>query len=162
MTCIRRSLLVAAMLLAVGGCGRHSTPLEVPLASLPESEELLVAPPEALVAGVRLTMRVDAARNIMPGSHAVGLMVRATLVSSGTPIPDGVALDRVYVLHGERVWVSELDTADHPPTSQLEATARNGPMWGTESLVDVAVRLRVPEGSDVYLASRGVQIRLLQ
>lgn len=108
-------------------------------------------------------MRVDAARNIMPGSPAVGLMVRATLVSSGTPIPGGVALDRVYVLHGERVWVSELDTADHPPTShRLEATARNGPMWGTESLVDVAVRLRVPEGSDVYLASRGVQIRLLQ
>ena len=75
-------------------------------------------------------------------------------------LPAGVAIDRVYVVRHDRVWVAKV--RDEPRRSvgavDLEVTVRDGPFWEPDETVDIIARVRVPSGAPMYVAVRGQRI----
>jgi hypothetical protein len=154
---------VLALLTGATSCtGGH----EGALASLPEAPALSAAPMQTTVAGTTLTLDAHAWRDMMPGDPPQGLSVQATLRSVGGPIPAGVTMDRAYVVRDDRVWETPFTDEKCPsgPSFQ-ERMARDGPMWGDMrrvERVDVIVRIRPPDGTAVYLSTRGEGIAMPQ
>lgn len=149
------------MLLVLLACGAFAT--EGPTAELPESADLANAPFRADVGGLTATLRADVWRDLMPGDGSHGLIARVDLVGDA-PLPADLALERVYVVRGDRVWSAPFTGEERPPRppNELEKVARDGPWWDDQLRVDVIVRMRTPAGDTAWLASRGEQIGLPQ
>lgn len=107
------------------------------------------------------------------GPDGSPLMVVVTVASADEkPLPNGLRMDRVWVLFGEEVWEvsdfrkNKLKQDDIPdpwincPANwpRCEFTVRGGPKWGPQALVDVVVRLTDRDGRHYFLQAANLNI----
>ena len=105
---------------------------------------------------------------MLDGKPMIAVFKVAT--SDKESFPNGIRLDRAWVLFGEQTWETSnfRDKMDAPAndkqstekwincadTSVCEAVARGGPKWGPGVFVDVVVRLTNREGRHYLLQAR--------
>jgi hypothetical protein len=74
------------------------------------------------------------------------------------PIPQGVVIQRILVVKGDRVWVPRVEYRPKEPEGIHYAGARDGPLWEPGELVDLYAEVSMPQGPAVYLGARGLTI----
>jgi len=141
------------------------TLFQTPETSVP-IKDLRDAPATVVVSNRSLQLSSYAWRDFAPSSSNTNgnpLMVTVKLTSADKEaLPNGVRMERVWVLFGEQVWeVSNLRGAGHDRDKdrwincsnipECQATVREGPQWGPEVFVDVVVRLKDSEGKEHLL-----------
>jgi hypothetical protein len=106
-----------------------------------ESSDLTTAPAQASIDGRSFRLNVSLWRDFMPvagpaARHPLQLSVQV-IADDNLPLPDDVAIDRIWVLQGKTRWQPR-------PQAQwtLQAGAADGPEWEVGSSADVVVRLR--------------------
>jgi hypothetical protein len=124
-------------------------------------ETLRSAPATVVIDGRSLSLSAYPWRDFMPSTipapNGTPMMVALRVSTSDkTPFPNNLRIDRAWVLFGEQVWeTSEFRHLKTPgknswiecsESPMCEATARGGPKWGPDVLVDVVVRLTDKEG----------------
>ena len=159
-------LLVLALAVA---CSRDPSQS---LEKLPEADALRAATTHTLsFQGEEISFNAEVARDFMPGAGVNGLMVSGTLKRVPTrasmvlpqAFPEGLRIEQLYVLRGDRVWAPEVRGLWQGSTrSFFRAGANDGPIWDQDQPVDVFARVTIPEGGTLYLAVRGQQIRRVQ
>jgi len=137
---------VLAVLLAACGASEQGTGAGAPAPG--------TAPAVADVAGARLGLSAQVWLDRMPGPaapaadpapRAAGPLHVAVQVSAVGALPEGVAIDRLWVSAGERSWESPLAylvKAD----GRLEGGAAGGPALDEGLPATVTVRLTAPDG----------------
>ena len=117
------------------------------LASLPNGDEIASAPELVEIASREYTLETYLWRDFMPVSPPDGkpliAIVRVTAVDL-EPFPEDLDADKLYVIYGDEVWVTDFSGERPPPgvpDHQLHGIARDGPKWGPGVTVDVVVRL---------------------
>ena len=131
-------------------------------------KELRNAPAEIEFENKTLRLTAYAWRDFAPGAmgpNGSALMVAFEInTPDKKPLPNGVRVDRAWVLFGEEVWeVSDLrnriPNQDHAEESWINCsnsqycniTLRDGPKWGPGVDVDVIVRFTDTEGKPHFL-----------
>lgn len=156
----RPSIVIACALLALAGCGDESptAPGSVPI------EELTGAATSVMVAGKTLTLGSQLWRDFQPisppdGKPLVGVLQVRT--SDGSPVPESVHADAVWVILGAQVWSAtpRLERPRAETTPIYELVARDGPKWGPGVNVDVVIRLRDAANRDVLLRAGNLPIQ---
>jgi hypothetical protein len=160
-----RSAFVAFILPVLAGCvfgeGEESSYVTT-LASLPDGDAIISAPELVEIASREYTLETYLWRDFMPISPPDGkpliAKVKVTAVDL-EPFPEGLDADKLYVIYGEEVWVTDFSDELPPPgvpDHQLDRIARDGPKWGPWVTVDVVVRL--VGGGDTHLLSASDQM----
>lgn len=151
---------LALPLAAQAGGGR---PAQQGGGDAPDLATLEGAPTSVMVDGQTLLLAARLWRDFMPLSPPDGRPLRAVLTVTtlaGQPLPEGLSLDRVWVINGAEVWsgavASRQDDGRNPSTASW--IAEDGPKWGPGIAVDVVVRLRGAAGSPALLKVAGVLI----
>ncbi len=137
-------LLLAVCLAAVlAGCGGDSnqgiTTIRI--------GDLQAAPEQVEIDGKEcvLSPQSQVTRDFMPGANPPDggpLRAWAQIVYPGMPTtPNGIVGSRVYVINGNELWQSELESSGF--------SASDGPKWDTGILVDMVVQVRC--GGQSYL-----------
>jgi hypothetical protein len=139
------------------------------LEGLPEASALGAAPTTITVEGIEIAFSADVSRDFMPARGGKsGIMATASLrtvanesqVTYLPVLPAGVAIERLYVVRHDRVWVAKV--REEPRGSVVAADVRvsavDGPKWGPDETVDIIALVRVPRGAPVYVAVRGQRI----
>jgi hypothetical protein len=149
-----RACIVLAVSLALIGCTQKPTapdPVNTP--------DLSSAPSSIVVGGKTLTLTTSLWRDFMPISPPDGKPLVAVLgvrTADGSPVPDDVKADMVWVVFGKDTWSKA--PSDERPRSETapvyEFVARDGPKWGPGVEVDVVVRLRTADGATHLLSAR--------
>lgn len=122
------------------------------------------APERVQIDGREYTLAASAWRDFQPVAPPDGqplIVVVKVSPSDMMPLPSDLAIDRVWVLNGEKEWSAvpeELDDRAPSPAARLETAVRDGPKWGPGIEVDVAVRLRQSRQSWL-LRVAGVEIK---
>ena len=124
-------------------------------------KNLRSAPTSVVIDDRSLSLSADPWRDFMPGTVSTPdgspmTVVLRVSTSDKKPFPREVRIDRAWVVFGEQVWETSefrhlktpgkdswIECSDAP---MCEATARGGPKWGPDVLVDVVVRLTDKEG----------------
>ncbi|MES2641903.1 MAG: hypothetical protein V4850_20605 [Myxococcota bacterium] len=75
-----------------------------PLERVAEADVLRTAASVVQVAGLELALQALPWQDAMPGSDVGGLMVLASVRTTGPAIAPGVAVERVYVVRDAEVW----------------------------------------------------------
>ncbi len=140
------------------------------LEGLPEAAALRAARPTFTVDGLEISLTVDVARNAMPGMPRRGIMVGAWLKPVRTPslkgldllLPEGTAITRIFVVNGDRVWVTEAQPRGRPMDDEVRVNAGDGPDWERGQTVDVYAEVTMTRWPTVYVAARGEQIKVVQ
>jgi hypothetical protein len=140
-------------------------------------KDLRNAPTEVVLDGRSLSLSAYAWRDFMPGTlnapDGSPMMVGLKIATADKkPFPNGVRMDRVWVLFGEQVWeTSKLrDQVKSPPDNKdlwvncsespvCQVTAREGPKWGPGVFVDVVVRLTDSVGQHHFLQAPKQYVR---
>ncbi len=133
-------------------------------AKKPSFQELTAAPTSIDCAGQKLKVEAFLWRDFMPIAPRDGKPLAAvvTLLSADLmPLPKGLAIDTVWVVHGKDVWESSVKEVrrDGGDATRLEVVVRNGPKWGPGVEVDViaAVRDTQKPGQLVRAAKQRIQ-----
>ena len=65
----------------------------------------------------------------MPGSDTPGIIADVKIVAARGDSPEEMTLGKVFVIHGDDVWVSAFSNEPRPspPPGTIEGIARNGP-----------------------------------
>lgn len=157
---MRNSAVFTLVALALVGCGdrRHTT---APIIEFPgpAPDPVLQAPEEAVIGGVTFRLGAYLWRDFMPLSPPDGSPLNAELqisAADAAPIPQGVRVDRIWVLRGDSYWTTRTleERPGAPADPTLRSVARGGPKWGPGITVDVVARLRDPLGFPHYLRAR--------
>jgi hypothetical protein len=131
-------------------------------------DDLRNAPTEVVLDGRSLSLSAYPWRDFMPGAWpgpdgSPMMVVLKVATFDKKPFPSGVRMDQAWVLFGEQMWQTSEFRAQAKGTPNkdswmycsdspvCEATAREGPKWGPEVLVDVVVRLTDKEGRHYLL-----------
>jgi hypothetical protein len=140
----------------LAGCG--SKPAEPSGAADPRS-----APEIVTIGGQAITLAAALWRDFMPISPQDGKPLIAVFTATtvrGQAFPAGVTADRAWVFLGTDTWetsvTSEQQTA--PGASSLVVVAHEGPKWGPNVDVDVAIRLRDSAGTLYLLQAKRLTI----
>jgi hypothetical protein len=124
--------------------------------------ELLSAPEEIEVEDYRLRMDAHPWRNFEPGlpPQERTLSVMVTVIEMNEQSINALEVLYVWVVQGEEIWSSLFSIEERPPTPdyEIEKVARDGPKWDCDSMVDVIVGIRVPEGDLNLIRSPDCQI----
>jgi hypothetical protein len=142
-----------------------SDPAGAPIGSSePTPKQLAVAPPALVIDGRSFHLEVALWRDFMPTIGAPGdgvsgskLMASVKLASAdGGAVPAHVALERGWVVKGPtEIWRVAFSNESRPTyPSAIERVGREGPKWGPGIDVDVAVRVRVRQGSWLIRAAK--------
>jgi hypothetical protein len=152
------ALMCIALVVLVAGCGtacRCCRSGNVSMASAPE---------RVVIDGREYTLAASAWRDFQPVAPPDGQPLIVVVMASPSdmmPLPDDLAIDRVWVLKGEEQWSAapeEPGGRGESPATRLEVSARNGPKWGPGIEVDVVVRLK--QGKKTWLVrAPGVDIK---
>ncbi len=162
----RRPALVAFVLPALAGCilgGEKS--YVTTLASLPDGDAIASAPELVEIASRDYTLETYLWRDFMPVSPPDGkpLIAKARVTAVDLePFPVGLDADKLYVIYGDDVWVTEFSDELPPPNvadHQLHRIARDGPKWGPDVAVDVVVSLVGGGGPWLLRASDQIILR---
>ena len=121
------------------------------------------APTTVSVGEKTLVLRTELWRDFMPisppdGQPMIGWFSVET--DDRSPIPDGVTIDRGWVLNGSLAWTPELETNhlhDYGPWQRV-VVGRNGPKWGPGITVEVVVEITTPDGRQHLLRQPNVVI----
>ena len=145
-----RSAFVAFVLPVLAGCtlpGEGESSYVTTLASLPDGDAIASAPELVETTSREYTLETYLWRDFMPICPPDGkpliAKVKVTAVDL-EPFPEGLDADKLYVIHGDDVWVTDFSDELPPPgvpDHQLDRIARDGPKWGPGVTVDVVVRL---------------------
>ncbi len=135
-------ILAAAAGCIFGGVESYVTTLD----SLPEGDAIVLAPGVVDIASREYSLETFLWRVFMPISPPDGKPLIAIARVSAVdlePFPEDLDADKLYVIHGDQVWVTDFSGESRPvvPDHQLERIARNGPKWGPGVTVDVVVKL---------------------
>src|SRR5262245_57441093 len=133
-----------------------------PLRAQATTEELPWAHADSVIAvgASKVGLKAHAWRDFMPqpGHAAVGsnLMVNLQIQSpDGRELPTGLAVDSAWVRCAEGRWRTAPTHEPRPTLANgLDLMLRGGPRWSTGQVVDVLVRLRLPNGDLLYLEAR--------
>jgi hypothetical protein len=143
------------------------------LEGLPAAEHFGSAQPSLMVDGIELSFSGMVSRDYMPtigiwgnetgkkGISASARLARVPVRSSPPrrgPIPQGVVIQRIFVVKGDRVWVPRVEYRPKEPEGKHYAGSRDGPLWKPGELVDLYAEVSMPQGPPVYLGARGVEI----
>ena len=138
------------------------------LGSLPEASALGAAPTTITVEGTELALTAYVCRNYMPragGERGITATASLRTVANESQVtylpllPAGVAIDGLYVVRHDRVWVATVrDEGRSINGVDLSVSAVDGPKWEPDETVDVIARVRVPRGAPVYVSVRGQRI----
>lgn len=162
----------------IGGC-RQSRPAPVPAPKDAEprtkmntssaatekeidSEKLRAAPEVLEQNGVRLVLQPYLWRNNMPvvGSSDPAMLGALTLKTvNGEPLPAGLRLGRVWLLHDRQTWTGQFTDEEYPDqVGAIEKMFRDGPPWPAGIRVHVIVQVLAPDGSVHLLRASGVEV----
>ena len=146
----RSSLTALAVAAALLGCREPST--VAPVLILPDAK------PTVTVDGATLVLETYIWRDFQPISPPDGKPLIAVLrvkTADGSPVPRTVTADRAWVILGSDIWETAVveEQSRTAGASYFEVVARNGPKWGPDVTVDVAVRLRGASGDIVLLGA---------
>ena len=141
-------LLLIAVLLA--GCS-------TPCCRRGSSADLTSAPETVTIDGRTFRLQAELWRDFQPVAPPDGqpmMAIARVAADDNMPLPDDIAIDRLWVLNGRKQWSAA--TAEQP--ERLTAYASGGPKWGPGINVDVVTRLA--RGSDTWLVrAAGVRIK---
>ena len=98
-----------------------------------------------------------------------GILVGARLTPvrtaelQGVPLllPEGIVIERLFVVRGDRVWVSGVETRAGQTDARLQVHARGGPKWDPGMPVDVYAEVGLPGAPPTYVVSKGEQIEAM-
>ena len=136
---MRISILLVGLLL--GGCG-------TPCCRREATAEIRSAPESAVINGRTYRLTADLWRDFQPVAPPDGQPLRAVVrvnPDDNMPLPDDVAIDRVWVVNGKEQWSPGLTDQ----SEKLVANLTDGPKWGPGVNVDVVVRLA--RGKETWL-----------
>lgn len=163
-------LLWTAALLALScGSERTSYALEGPLVELPEAQAFQAASKTLTLDGMNIVFLADVWRNFslnlaepdreIKGARVWGHMSVRKKGMGHVALPDGVAIDRIFVVREDRVWVTMVENRETGLVGSYTVFGVDElPKWTPGTLVDVYAELRMPGGPPVYLAVRGVKV----
>jgi hypothetical protein len=113
---------------------------------------LLSTPDTIAIEGREIRLDVFLWRDFMPmaDTKLQGTLTLRTV--QGDRLPDRVAIDRVWVVNGDRVWETQPtgEERNNPPELN-EAIVRRGPTWEVGSSVETVVQLRDRLTGQTYL-----------
>lgn len=153
-----------ALALALVGCatGDGFSPSVVRIDELPEGTTVASAPTELELDSRIYKLQTYLWRDFMPPAGPEGSLLMAVvkiIAVDGQPLPQDLDADLLYVLNGNEAWVTKFAGEARPPGEPyLEKSARDGPRWGPDILVDVAIRLTGAGGPIGYLRAVDQQI----
>jgi hypothetical protein len=149
---------ILLLCLPLSGCGGSSS--EDNTASALTVAELRSAPQEAVIGGKSVKLTPGLFRDFQPGDDMTEdgrpLMFAANLATSDdSPISKKVRVDRVWVIHQEAIWTSQIKERYARPanTNSIFFVAEGGPKWGPNVSADVVIRIRDAEGQSHLLYS---------
>jgi len=90
-------------------------------------------------------------RDFMPQSPPNGkplICISALIEKDSLPIPASVKLIKQYVVYGNDIWTDQYSGISSYQSFILEGTARNGPKWGPDILVDVICEFQI--GNSIF------------
>jgi hypothetical protein len=122
----------------------------------PSVKELRAAPSEVKRKGVALKLQTYLWRDFMPISPPGGKPLIAALklrTAEGMALPEGIRIERVWVLNGDEVWAPAVKTPGP------DVVVRDGPKWGPGIQVDVVVQLPAEAGATLLLRAAGQPIQ---
>jgi len=145
-----------AVLVVVAGCGsacRCCRRTAVAPASAPERVE---------IDGREYRLAASAWRDFQPIAPQDGqplVVIVKVSAADALPLPDGLSIDRVWVLNGKKEWSAAPEPGTREPgATRLEQAVRGGPKWGPGIKVDVVGRLK--QGEQTFLVRKaGVDIK---
>jgi len=144
------ALAACALALALAACGASDRGGGAPAGAPPPGAARAVAD----VAGTRLGLSAQVWLARMPGPAepaAAGPLHVAVQVAATEGLPEGVAIDRLWVQAGERTWESALAYLVKA-NGRLEGGASGGPDFAEGTPATVTVRVTAPDGVR-YLAA---------
>jgi hypothetical protein len=143
--------VAVALCLAALNCRSPFAPT-VPL------DELLEAPLQIDIDGRPYTLETYLWRDFMPPSEPNGSPLAAAVYITaidGLPFPAEVDANRLWVVHGEKIWETGFSGESRPRDPghphQLAKYASGGPKWDTGIQVEVIVRVRTLSGKAFLL-----------
>ncbi len=147
---------VVFILSAFAGCiFGGGEPYVTTLGALPDGDAIASAPELVEIASREYTLETSLWRDFMPVSPPDGKPLIAIVWVTAVdlePFPEGLEADKLYVIYGDQVWVTDFSDERPPPNEpdhQLFKIARDGPKWGPGVTVDVVVRLAL--GGETWL-----------
>lgn len=159
------------------GSDRVAEVADRPLAELPEAREIQAALRRFSINGIDIVFSAEVSRSfrLLPGGildqqqrwEVGGVGVRGSLVLERTravrgrtvPIPDGVAIQRVFVVRGDRVWITTVSIEEDPSIGAHSFIGvGEGPKWDYDLLLDVIAEVMMPDGDHIYVAERELRI----
>ncbi|HYE07991.1 MAG TPA: hypothetical protein VEL07_20905 [Planctomycetota bacterium] len=154
---MRMLICLVASLAALAPAADEASPVkdEVIVAAAVDAAllaSLREAPRSVTVAGQTCTLDAYAWRDFMPGVEPdrFGLMV--TVVArpgDGSAWLDSMAIDRIWVVHGDDVW--EAPVGDEQRPEPANAIARGGPRWAPGDRVTVVARITAADGASALV-----------
>jgi len=152
------ALLCLVLVMSTAGCGTACR------CCRSETVSIATAPERVQVDGREYTLSASAWRDFQPIAPPDGqplIVVVKVSPTDAQPLPGGLAIDRVWVVHGKDRWSVKPEPASlrgvTTPTD-LETAVRGGPKWGPGIKVDVVARLR--QGKKTYLVkATGIEIK---
>lgn len=163
-------LLWTAALLALScGSERSSYAVEGALVELPEAQAIAAASKTLTLDGMNIVFSADVRRDFslnlaepdreIKGARVLGRMSARKKGMGHVALPDGVAIDRIFVVREDRVWVTMVENRETGLVGSYTVFGVDElPKWTPGTLVDVVAELRMPGGPPVYLAVRGVKV----
>lgn len=145
-----------------------------PLEELPEAQELQAASTTLTVDGMEIAFSGNVSRSHLlsigqeiqqpKGIPVSGMLRRVPTRATSphpAPLPEGVAITRLFAVNGDRVWVTRVNPREDLRVGWYQTRGVDeGPKWEPGTKVDVYAEVEVPAGSPVYVVARGVGIDL--
>ena len=128
-------------------------------------QQLKSAEDTLLIENTKLALDMYLWRDFMPQSPPDGKPLRAAInvIPLGNPfIPDGLEVDKFWILKDEEVWSGPLKSVreDLPAQNRvkLEKMAQGGPKWGPDISVTVVVQIVDGKGNRYLLKASDQKI----
>lgn len=152
----RTRLFLFLPALVFGGCSLFFGPGDDPV-DTPSLETLRNAPLTVEIDGREMLLRTAMWRDFMPVSPPDGrrlIAIFTVFTADSSELPTGLTATAGFVIDGEDVWATRFTGEEPAPSEnlpfQLVETAREGPRFGPDILVDAVVRLEDDAGQ-LYL-----------